>query len=169
MAGQNNNKKFLIQFSMAKIPMLIIKSMGNASNIINSVFTIFFIPPPALNDNLQANSLLMVQLISKSLSASSVARRLLYSYVNNTGKPVKAVFGGVKALTNCSGNDAYLSICLDDVEQNRVPLKTDLYTIVPLELIVPTGSTLLIYTNWGGSSHSEVVWSLSGILNVYRC
>lgn len=33
--------------------MLIIKSMGNASNIINSVFTIFFIPPPALNDNLQ--------------------------------------------------------------------------------------------------------------------
>lgn len=53
MAGQNNNKKFLIQFSMAKIPMLIIKSMGNASNIINSVFTIFFIPPPALNDNLQ--------------------------------------------------------------------------------------------------------------------
>ena len=38
---------------MAKIPMLIIKSMGNASNIINSVFTIFFIPPPALNDNLQ--------------------------------------------------------------------------------------------------------------------
>ena len=123
----------------------------------------------ALNDNLQANSLLMVQLISESLSASSVARRLLYSYVNNTGKPVKAVFGGVKALTNCSGNDAYLSICLDDVEQNRVPLKTGLYTIVPLELIVPTGSTLLIYTNWGGSSHSEVVWSLSGILNVYRC
>lgn len=53
MAGQNNNKKFLIQFSMAKIPMLIIKSMGNASNIINSVFTIFFIPPPALNDNLK--------------------------------------------------------------------------------------------------------------------
>lgn len=149
--------------------MLIIRSMGNADNINNSVFINFFIPPTPLNDNLQANSLLMVQLISKSLSASSVARRLLYSYVNNTGKPVKAVFGGVKALTNCSGNDAYLSICLDDVEQNRVPLKTDLYTIVPLELIVPTGSTLLIYTNWGGSSHSEVVWSLSGILNVYRC
>lgn len=111
----------------------------------------------------------MVQLISESLSASSVARRLLYSYVNNTGKPVKAVFGGVKVLTNCSGNDAYLSICIDDVEQNRVPLKTDLYTIVPLELTVPTGSILSIYTGWGGSSHSGVTWSLSGILNVYRC
>ena len=123
----------------------------------------------ALNDNLKGFTPVLDQLISESLSASSVARRLLYSYVNNTGKPVKAVFGGVKALTNCSGNDAYLSICLDDVEQNRVPLKTGLYTIVPLELIVPTGSTLLIYTNWGGSSHSEVVWSLSGILNVYRC
>lgn len=42
---------------MAKIPMLIIKSMGNASNIINSVFTIFFIPPPALNDNINGNIL----------------------------------------------------------------------------------------------------------------
>lgn len=53
MAGQSNIKKFLIQFSyVAKIPMLIIKSMGNAKNIINSVFTIFFIPPPALNDNI---------------------------------------------------------------------------------------------------------------------
>lgn len=57
MAGQNNNNKFLIQFSyVAKIPMLIIKSMGNDSNIINSVFTIFFIPPPALNDNLNGCS-----------------------------------------------------------------------------------------------------------------
>lgn len=120
----------------------------------------------ALNDNLKANSLSMVQLISESLSVSSVARRLLYSYVNNNDKPVRAVFGGAIAHTNCSGNDAYLSICLDEVEQSRVPLKTDLDTIVPLELIVPTGSTLAIYTGWNGS-HSSVGWSLSGILNIY--
>ncbi len=120
----------------------------------------------ALNDNLKANSLSMVQLISESLSVSSVARRLLYSYVNNNDKPVRAVFGGAIAHTNCSGNDAYLSICLDEVEQSRVPLKTDLDTIVPLELIVPTGSTLAIYTGWNGS-HSGVGWSLSGILNIY--
>lgn len=120
----------------------------------------------ALNDNLKANSLSMVQLISESLSVSSVVRRLLYSYVNNNDKPVRAVFGGAIAHTNCSGNDAYLSICLDEVEQSRVPLKTDLDTIVPLELIVPTGSTLAIYTGWNGS-HSSVGWSLSGILNIY--
>lgn len=120
----------------------------------------------ALNDNLKANSLSMVQLISESLSVSSVVRRLLYSYVNNNDKPVRAVFGGAIAHTNCSGNDAYLSICLDEVEQSRVPLKTDLDTIVPLELIVPTGSTLAIYTGWNGS-HSGVGWSLSGILNIY--
>lgn len=39
---------------MAKIPTLMINSIGNASNIISSTFTVFFIPPPALlNDNLQ--------------------------------------------------------------------------------------------------------------------
>ena len=55
MAGQTiNNNRFFIQFSyVAKIPMLIIKSMGMANTIINSAFTIFFISPPALNDNLQ--------------------------------------------------------------------------------------------------------------------
>lgn len=118
-----------------------------------------------LNDNL----LSMVQLVNQSLDTSSTKRRLLYSYVNTNGKPVKTVFGGTKAHTNCSENDAYLSICIDEVERSKVPLKTDLDTIVPLELTVPTGSTLTIYTGWGGSYHSGVGWSLSGILNVYRC
>lgn len=116
-----------------------------------------------INDNL----LSMVQLVNQSLDTSSTKRRLLYSYVNTNGKPVKTVFGGTKAHTNCSGNDAYLSICIDEVEKSKVPLKTDLDTIVPLELTVPTSSTLAIYTGWGGSSHSGVGWSLSGILNVY--
>lgn len=111
----------------------------------------------------------MVQLVNQSLDTSSTKRRLLYSYVNTNGKPVKTVFGGTKAHTNCSENDAYLSICIDEVERSKVPLKTDLDTIVPLELTVPTGSTLTIYTGWGGSYHSGVGWSLSGILNVYRC
>ena len=43
---------------MAKIPTLMINSIGNASNIISSTFTVFFIPPPALlNDNLNGNIL----------------------------------------------------------------------------------------------------------------
>lgn len=43
---------------MAKIPTLMINSIGNASNIISSTFTVFFIPPPALlNDNLGGNIL----------------------------------------------------------------------------------------------------------------
>ena len=39
--------------------MLIIRSMGNADNINNSVFINFFIPPTPLNDNLVSQKLLI--------------------------------------------------------------------------------------------------------------
>ena len=107
MAGQTiNNNRFFIQFSyVAKIPMLIIKSMGMANTIINSAFTIFFISPPALNDNLQGFTPVIDPTTGKIIGyKTAIGGADTVFPFSGTAKPLKIL--GAVSLNGINGNNS---------------------------------------------------------------